>query len=189
MKQGKIELGWQDTEKLKEEGRVLEAFIILVNWIERNMQFPLYYYYVLSKNDETKKKEFLQKFEKMKGKKSRLSHQDLVDILNQGQPQQERTKAWVTITRFWSSNEVWEDFKRILRAISEEFQLMDIEKLIAEISNFREIRGKVVHRLVEDRVTDKEVEEYYEIGKKLNEQIQQLHYKFLHRNQSYQQKV
>ena len=48
MEQKEKMLGWQNTEKLKEEGRILEAFIILVNWIERNMQFPLYYYIQLS---------------------------------------------------------------------------------------------------------------------------------------------
>jgi len=182
MEQKEIKLGWQDLGKLKENGRSLEAFVILINWLERNLQFPIYYYYVISKKDESKKKEFLERFEKKKGKERRLSQQDLMDILGQEQSRQERTKIWVTLTRFWTSDEVWGDFKKILRIIGKEFQLENIDKLIKEISDFREIRGKVVHRLVEDRVTDKEVEKYYEIGKKLNQKIRQLHPKFLATN-------
>jgi len=184
MEQKGIKLAWQDTEKLKREGRILEAFIIIINWFERYLQSPIYYYYVISTKDKSKKKEFLEKFEKKKGKKSRLSHQDLIYILNQELSQQEKLKIHVTLSRFWTSTEVWEEFKKILRIIGEEYQLEDIDKLIQEIWDFREIRGKVVHRLVEDRVTDKEVEKYYEIGKKLNKRIQGLHYKFIHRKPS-----
>ena len=178
-----IFLGWQDTEKLKQEGRILEAFVILVNWVERNLQFPIYYYYVISKKDEQKQKEFLEKFESKKGKASRLSQEQLSYILSQEQSQQEKLKIWATLTRFWSSDSVWDDFKKALREVAKEFQFNDIDKLIGEIAEFREMRGKVIHRLIEDRVTKKEVQNYYDTGKELNQKIQQLHYKFLHRKE------
>ncbi|MBL7170162.1 MAG: hypothetical protein ISS48_04025 [Candidatus Aenigmarchaeota archaeon] len=182
MKQKEIKLGWQDIDKLKNDGRILEAFLILVNWFERNLQLPIYYYYILSKKDESKKKKFLERFEKKEGKETRLSREDLAYILNDlDQSRQEKVKVWVTITKFWTSNEVWEDFKSMLRSITEEHQLKNTNKLIQEISDFREMRGRVFHRLVEDRVTYEEVEKYYEFGNKLNRNVQQLHYKFLHR--------
>lgn len=107
--QKEIKLGWQDTEELRDSGRILEAFLILVNWFERNLEFPIYYYYIISKKDESKKKEFLERFESKKGK---IEQQELNEILNQEPFQQERAKVWRVITRFWSSNEVWERVKQ-----------------------------------------------------------------------------
>ncbi|MDD4898938.1 MAG: hypothetical protein PHY70_06130 [Methanocellales archaeon] len=181
MAQKEIILGLQDLEKLKEDGRILEAFVILINWFERNLQSIIYYYYVITKKDESKKKELLETFEKRKGQKSRISSQALIQILNQDLSQQEKTKSWVTITRFWGSEEVWDDVKKIIRKIGEDFQLIgeefqleNIDKLIKEISDFREIRGKVIHRLLEEKLTNKEVEKYYEKGKKLNQKVEHL---------------
>jgi hypothetical protein len=172
-------LGWQDMEKLKEEGRILEAFIILVNWIERNLQFPIYYYYVASKKDKEKISKIIEKFEKSKNRK--LTRDELDNVLNKEATEQERIKVWVVITRFWGSQEVFEEFKKCFREVANEYQIQNAEKFIEDISIFRENRNKVIHRLVEDRVTEDEVERYYDIGRELNRKIQQLHFKFIKR--------
>jgi len=89
----------------------------------------------------------------------------------------QRNNLWEIVKNVWQ-------FPNILRILSiivpvDSSKSQEFKELKKKIRQFNDFRNKVIHRLIEERITDNEIEPYLSLGKEIIEKINSIKFQIL----------